>query len=161
MTSVAMTGHRPKKIANETFLRTQIRNVFEQRPVEYVINGLAAGVDLWSAFEAIKLGIPVWSARPWLTHEPRKEDRKLYDFVIDNSVKVVNVTEYTTYPGPWVYQTRNEWMVDNADKVFAVWDGTSGGTANCFKYAQEQNKSILRYIPTVGWEVYQGFNKIK
>lgn len=30
-------------------------------------------------------------------------------------------------------QKRNEYMVDLADKVVAVWDGSKGGTDNCEK----------------------------
>ncbi|PAD70641.1 hypothetical protein CHH83_02225 [Bacillus sp. 7586-K] len=44
-------------------------------------------------------------------------------------------------------QKRNEWMVDNSDYVIAVWDGTKGGTGNCVKYAQKQNKYITTIKP--------------
>jgi uncharacterized phage-like protein YoqJ len=44
-------------------------------------------------------------------------------------------------------QIRNEWMVDRADQVIAIWDGTSGGTANCVEYATKMNKPILRIDP--------------
>lgn len=30
---------------------------------------------------------------------------------------------------------RNEWMVDNSDELWAVTDGTSGGTKACIEYA--------------------------
>ena len=38
-------------------------------------------------------------------------------------------------------------MVDNADKVIAVWDGSKGGTYNCVKYAEKQNKEIIVINP--------------
>jgi hypothetical protein len=34
-------------------------------------------------------------------------------------------------------------MVDHADMVIALWDGTSGGTANCVNYAKAQHKQIV------------------
>ena len=152
---VAITGHRPEKIKNEAFVRGIIRQVLEQRKVGCLIAGLAAGVDLWAAEDAIKLGIPVVSARPWTHHQPRKDDRRLYDYVLSNSWRIVDIVRTyrdekdkkapMPYPGPHVYQMRNEWMVDNAHKVFAVWDGTEGGTANCYNYALEKKKRILRY----------------
>ena len=32
-------------------------------------------------------------------------------------------------------QARNEWMVDQATRLAALWDGSSGGTGNCFQSA--------------------------
>lgn len=159
MDIVAVSGHRPEKIQNETYLRAQIEKFLEQRRVERLIHGAAAGVDLWTAFIAIKLGVEVTTARPWAGHTPRAQDRKLYDFVIERSTEVVNVCEDQNYNNrPWLYQKRNEWMVDHADKVFAVWDGSSGGTKNCFDYALGK-KPILRYFPAHGWSVYDASGK--
>jgi uncharacterized phage-like protein YoqJ len=39
-------------------------------------------------------------------------------------------------------QLRNIWMVDHADEVWAFWDGSKGGTANCVKYAERVNKPV-------------------
>ena len=41
----------------------------------------------------------------------------------------------------------NEWMIDNSAVVISVWDGTSGGTANCVKYAKKQKTKIWRITP--------------
>ena len=46
-------------------------------------------------------------------------------------------------------------MVDLADRVIAVWDGSKGGTtffdllcfANCVKYAEKIGKKIIRIEP--------------
>lgn len=46
-------------------------------------------------------------------------------------------------------QIRNQWMVDRADQVIGIWDGTSGGTANCLEYATSKNKPILRIDPSL------------
>jgi uncharacterized phage-like protein YoqJ len=35
-------------------------------------------------------------------------------------------------------QRRNEWMVDRADKLVALWDGSWGGTFNCIEYARKK-----------------------
>lgn len=151
---VAITGHRPEKIKSEAFVRGIIRQVLEQRKVGCLIAGLASGVDLWAAEDAIKLGIPVVSARPWTHHQPRRDDKRLYDYVLANSTNIVDIvvthhsgkkSDPLPFPGNYVYQRRNEWMVDNAHKVFAVWDGTEGGTKNCYDYALEKKKRILRY----------------
>jgi uncharacterized phage-like protein YoqJ len=44
-------------------------------------------------------------------------------------------------------QDRNKWMVDHCDALVAIWNGTSGGTANCVKYALSVNKPIVMINP--------------
>lgn len=41
------------------------------------------------------------------------------------------------------FQRRNEWMVDHAARVIAVWNGQPSGTKNTIDYARKQT------IPTV------------
>lgn len=48
---------------------------------------------------------------------------------------------------PYLMQNRNEHMVDNSEDCIAVWDGTSGGTGNCVKYAQRVGKNVIRIHP--------------
>jgi uncharacterized phage-like protein YoqJ len=68
--------------------------------------------------------------------------------------RVVDVDPSEDYPGVWVYNKRNEWMIDHANVVVAVWDGTSGGTANAVKYAKKIKRPVWRIDPAthvVGW----------
>ncbi len=44
-------------------------------------------------------------------------------------------------------EERNRWMVDNSDAVIAVWDGKSGGTANCIRYARSRKKTVYYIDP--------------
>jgi O-acetyl-ADP-ribose deacetylase (regulator of RNase III) len=44
-----------------------------------------------------------------------------------------------------IYQRRNERMVDLSDMVVAFWDGSSGGTGNCVRYAQKVGKKMVRF----------------
>lgn len=143
---IALTGHRSEDCEPEERVRERIRTALQQAPspVTAVICGMANGVDLWGGDEALSLGIPVWAARPWATHGPRTSDVELYARIIENAERVVVVTEADDYPGPWVYQKRNEWMVDNADEVLAYWSGKKrGGTWNCIKYANKVGKEPL------------------
>lgn len=55
----------------------------------------------------------------------------------------VGIGEYSGYK----MQIRNEYMVNHSNVVVAVWNGTSGGTGNCVKYAQEQGKRIIQLHP--------------
>jgi uncharacterized phage-like protein YoqJ len=40
-------------------------------------------------------------------------------------------------------QRRNEMMTDSVDKMVGVWDGTSGGTANCVRYIKKVGKPFI------------------
>lgn len=144
---LAITGHRPEKIEDGDAVRTNILVGYRILSPEVVIQGMASGVDMWSARLAAAVGIPYWCARPWTTHAPRKAEREEYDNIIGSAAYVHVVTPLDRYPGPWVYQKRNEWMVDKADRILAVWDGSPGGTANCVAYAHRKDKEILRYDP--------------
>ena len=68
----------------------------------------------------------------------KKKDVK---FPITKEMKYLQVYK------PYLMQVRNEYMVNLADKVIAVWDGTSGGTGNCVAYAEKKKKEIIRITP--------------
>jgi uncharacterized phage-like protein YoqJ len=48
---------------------------------------------------------------------------------------------YVSPPNFAVYkmQVRNEWMVNHANILLALWDGSTGGTYNCIQYAMKKN----------------------
>lgn len=152
--SAAITGHRPERITNWQFVHHQLALALQDNKIDVMIQGMAAGVDLHSAMVAHNIHIPYICARPWKGHKPRRADEINYEKALQHAHGVVNVTDYEDYPGAWVYQKRNEYMVDNADMLIAVWDGSSGGTANCVKYALKKEVPIWRIDPTthkVGW----------
>lgn len=144
---VAITGHRPNKIPDTLWVAQALFAAYAEVGAEHVIQGMAAGVDLLSAKCAYLSGIPFTCAKPWKGHTPRKEDEPQYAQALKYAQRVVNVTEYEEFPGNWCYQKRNEWMVDNADVVIAVWDGSRGGTHNCYKYAEKVDKPIYLIDP--------------
>ncbi len=154
---VAITGHRPEDLPDLGWVYDALSHAYNDLGATHVIQGMAAGVDLIAARAANHAKIPFTCAKPWKTHKGRnsgsqgfvKSWETWYDNAIKYSDKVVDVTEYTSYPGPWIYQTRNKWMVDNADMLIAVWTGKeNGGTYNCVKYAIEQKKPIYRLNPS-------------
>lgn len=133
---LTVTGHRSED-ATEPNVRGVFRKTLESHRDDVLCCGLANGVDLWAADEAINLGIEVWAFKPWRGHQPRKQDAELYARVLAAASRVVVVVEQDDYPGPWVYQKRNEAMVDASDYVLAYWNGKKkGGTFNCITYAK-------------------------
>ena len=150
---VAFTGHRPQKLGGfgesllQMWVRVKLREALVDLQPTEAISGMALGVDQWAAEICVELGIPFIAAVPCDGQEqtwPPPSQRRYHDLL----KKAAHVE--IVCPGPyesWKMQRRNEWMVDNADVVIAVWDGSSGGTANCARYAQKQKKIIRRIDP--------------
>jgi uncharacterized phage-like protein YoqJ len=148
MTVVAITGHRPEKLKNLGWIDSELSRVLIKLNTTLLYQGMAAGVDLMSATIAKRLDIPYVAARPWAGHTPRQQDQDRYAVVLNQAQSVVNVSPETNYLGPWQYHQRNEYMVDHADIVVAVWDGDpKGGTAACVRYAQKKGLDVVRLDP--------------
>lgn len=146
--AVAITGHRADSFTNEVWVRKTIREVLGDIPASHVIQGMANGVDLWSAAEAWHLGLPFTAVKPWATHSAGQKWNAAYEWAEKNAEKIQVISPATTYPGVQIYQTRNIWMVDHADVVLAVWDGRNkGGTYACIQYALKEGKAIYRINP--------------
>jgi uncharacterized phage-like protein YoqJ len=152
MTTVAITGHRPERIKDMSLVEKALEDAYNELEVSKVIQGMAAGVDLLAAKVAYRMEIPFVSARPWAGHKPRIADDYNYMMAMNYAVEVVNVDPSVKYRGPWVYHNRNEWMVDRAELLIAVWDGTKkGGTFNCIKYAQSKDLCVWWIDPDAGY----------
>lgn len=148
MVIAAITGHRPEKIEDPEWVGEALGSTFLRLGISHVIQGMASGVDLWSAFIAFGLGIPYTAARPWAGHKPRKDDQELYDFVLRYAAEVVDVDPSIEFPGKWVYQKRNKWIVDRGNFVISVWDGEpKGGTWNAVNYAQKLGVEVFNCNP--------------
>lgn len=148
---VSVTGHRPNKLGGyrtpnpifNSVMEGLDRALLELQP-ERVLIGMAQGVDQWMAKLCLFNGIPYVAAIPfedfdsrWPEHA-RIEYRQLLSFA--ERVHVVCGGEYES----WKMQRRNEWMVDNSHRLIAVFDGSSGGTANCVRYARDIGRQIYR-----------------
>lgn len=153
---LAVSGHRPEKISDPEAARSGITQAFSILKPEFVVQGMASGIDLWSAQIAYEMNIPYIAVKPWYGHKPRIADTELYEFIWNNAHTNLHASPALTYPGIWVYQRRNEMMVDMTDALLAVWDGgKSGGTWNCIRYAQKvQTHPIYLVDPLDG--VYLG-----
>ena len=144
---IAATGHRPNKIGGyspaayrklvalaEAYLRLA-------KP-SGIISGMALGWDQAWADAGLNIGIPVHAAVPFAGQESRwpLESQKNFKRIVDQC-KTVTIVCKGAYSAAKM-QTRNEWMVDKADRVCALWDGSSGGTGNCVRYAESVDKQI-------------------
>ena len=156
---IAITGHRPDKLGNDYDLKSPLIDRIHLSILEILesidkdlnilpITGMALGIDTLYALIAIELNLPFIAAVPCLNQESKwiEKSRKVYRDIINNSLCTVHcVTDGECTRS--CMQKRNEWMVNECNELIAVWDGTSGGTSNCVKYAESRSKKIHRINP--------------
>lgn len=140
-------------------LNSAIVNAYENLDVRNFISGMALGVDQYAAEEVLSLkekysDIRLTAAVPFVQQDriwpKRSQDRwkriieKVDSIFVVEFEREVSFREFkdTHKKGDpkkpvFLLNKRNEWMIDNSDYVFAVYNGaTSGGTANAVKYAR-------------------------
>lgn len=153
---IAGTGHRPNKLGGYTpdvrarCLTLATRWLGSIRP-HTVISGMALGWDQALAQAAIDLGIPFHAYIPFQGQEAMwpKESQKYFHELL-KSAAAIKYTSPGGYAG-WKMQKRNIKMVDDCTHVLALWDGSSGGTANCIVYAEIKHRPIINL-----WEHWIG-----
>lgn len=144
---LSFTGHRPDKLGgydDQVFERVVVFFVAALRPyasrIKIGVVGGAIGTDTAAACALFVLRIPYILAEPFLGQcakwPPAAQER--YALMEERAQQIVVVCE-GDYAN-WKFQKRNEWMVDNSDALVALWDGSSGGTANCVAYAIQKQK---------------------
>lgn len=162
MISVCFTGHRPDKLGGynesnptakyvKSALAKHIKQLVEQGHQEFISGG-ALGIDTWAAeivleFKKAQPYIRLIIAKPFPSQDKvwPEESKIRFRKMCDEADEVVDVS-----PDPYdakKMMDRNKWMVDRADVVVAVWDGSSGGTGNCVTYAKKKAKNIILIDP--------------
>lgn len=157
-TTICATGHRPNKLwgydlSNPNYIR--LKDIFKRGLVKLncneAISGMALGVDTVFALAVLELksegyDIKLHCAIPCQNHSCKWTADSIvqYNQILEQAdiVKIVTDAPYS----PQLMQIRNAYMVDRADIVLAVWNGTPGGTANCIKYAQSKSKTIYNVL---------------
>ena len=150
---VAITGHRPPKL-NLTWdgrgpmdvgLVDLLCHEFDRLGTELVITGMALGVDLLAARAAWKMGLPFDAYVPFPEQPSRwpeaSQARWRTALSLANDVRFIRESYQ-----PGAFYQRNEAMVDAADHVVAVWDGSTGGTAHCVNYARRVGRPLTNLI---------------
>lgn len=164
MTLIAITGHRPDKFglkygefddeALVTFrdreahveraVRSAFREEFAQSKPDMLFIGMARGVDIWVGELAVDMRIPFTACIP-CGGQLWRWGRTWTDRYLKLHSKAAKVVRTSTdyHCEPRHYKRRNAFMVDQAEKVIALWDSTPGGTAHCVKYAQATNTLVV------------------
>lgn len=140
---VAATGHRLGPKLGGYDLKTRralgalaVDHLASLQP-DSVISGMAIGWDQAVAAAAIRLNIPLVAAVPFDGQESMwpQEVRDRYIRLLKSASRVVIVSDRgaPNFNVVRAMQHRNEWMVDRADEMAALWDGSFGGTFNCIR----------------------------
>lgn len=151
---IAATGHRPPKLGGygedvRLALRKLAVTYLAAELPEQAISGMALGWDEAFAEGAVELGIPFIAAVPFEGHDSRwpPESRQRLARLLSKATTIYVVSDI---PGSRAMQQRNEWMVDRAGKMCALWDGSFGGTFNCLRYAKKIGRPVDNLWPR--WE---------
>ena len=150
---LGITGHRPSKLGGygENTLRIKVRDAmrreFERLNPLRVLSGMALGVDQWAVELAISMHIPFHAFIPFAGQESKwpLDQQRYYHQLL----KAAERTIYVSNEGyaAWKMQRRNEAVVNLCDHLLAVFDGGSGGTANCVSYAERKGRPITLIDP--------------
>lgn len=147
-----------------------LSNVWDRHENLAVISGLALGWDQWVADLCSELSIPYAGAAPCRDQSNRWPSPSKAEYqricrgadgdvakwlnldgdgneILHRNRGVVYVSN-EPYSGPECMQERNVWMVHQARSVLACFDGSSGGTANCVKYARKKDVPVLVIDPS-------------
>lgn len=151
---VAVTGHRPDKLGgydDETLARLTeyAMVVLEKIKPRLIITGMALGWDTAVALACVEMSIPFhayipgeWQPTAW-KRNPAAQAR--WHDLCHKADRVVNCDPQN--PGEyaaWKLQSRNEQMIDNAQLLLALWNGSRGGTYNAVDYARKNGRAIIQ-----------------
>lgn len=148
---LTITGHRPPKLGGyglpnpvfQAVMEGIDRSLITLRP-ERLISGMALGVDQWALDCCLINDIPYTAAVPFHSFSKNwpQKSQEHFQYFMARADKVVYTTEGNPAYSDHLLHLRNQWMVRNSDAVLAVWDGSSGGTSNCIKFARALNKPV-------------------
>jgi uncharacterized phage-like protein YoqJ len=158
---ISVTGHRPPKVGGYVVpnpiynaVMTALDEALIRLNPERVITGMALGVDQWVADLCIRNDIPFTAAIPFDGYDERWPwpSKALYRQLLRRAATIHVVSPGARYD-PTLMQTRNVWMLQHSDTVLAVYNQSSGGTANCLRAARSMGKRIeLANISPEIWE---------
>jgi len=137
---ISGTGHRPDQLGGYG-IETQMRvlklatDYLTDAKPELVNSGMAQGWDMALAQASINLDIPFDAYIPFAGQEDvwPLATRLYYRELLKRARQVIIVSD-----GGFSNRAmtlRNQALVNNCDKLVALWSGTAGGTGNCIVYA--------------------------
>lgn len=123
----------------------------QEKEVTHFITGMALGIDVYAAEIVLDLKtkypyITLESAIPCETQAVKwsvAARERYYNIAAKCDKETMLQREYT----PGCMEKRNQYMVDHADYILAVWNGRPSGTGNTVRYAQKKGKFVIVIDP--------------
>ena len=157
------TGHRPENlpwISNESDSRCiELKKLLYTAVEQSVADGyrdffcgMARGIDTYAAEAVLSLAkkhpdisLHAILPCPGQSDNWNEKDRLRYNKLLERCADKILISPLYT---DTCMLTRNRYMVDNSDRLIAVWNGYfRGGTAYTVRYAKKQNKEIFLIRP--------------
>lgn len=134
--TLTLTGHRPERlVGKEAVIKDWIKQKVQELNPDKIISGMAKGADQMLCDIAMELNIPLICAFPY--RHALSESEQTYAAYAEE-VRYETDNWYKA-----CYLKRDEWMVDHADIVLAVWDGKpKGGTYYTKSYAEKKGVRV-------------------
>ena len=157
------TGHRPSSFSfgydeenvncqKLKLLMASQTQLLIENGVSTFFTGMALGVDIWGAemileFKKQRPDLQLIAVLPCETQANKwsVEQRERYFDTLAECDDVITLNARYT---PQCMQERNRYMVDHANYILAVYNGSGkGGTAYTVRYAQEKKRKIIVIRP--------------
>ncbi len=157
------TGHRPESLKipfdenspRFSALKNVISDIIDQAISDGYTDfycGMARGIDMLCAALVLdktktNSALRLHAALPCPNQSDgwRAKDIKLFDDILSQCASKTVISPFYT---PECMLARNRFMVDNSQRVIAVWNGFyRGGTAYTVRYAKKQMKEIYLIRP--------------
>ena len=150
---MAFSGHRPEKlpwgsdesdprcVALKVQIRRAVRCAAEQGTTVFSC-GMARGCDFYFAEAVLAQGLSLEAWLPCPSQPDRwpAPDRERYEMILTRCSRVYMVEP--AYSEGCMLR-RNRAMIDRADALLTVFDGSSGGTQAAVHYAGQQGLEII------------------
>lgn len=153
MLTMALTGHRPQRLKYSRYLETDdwrpiidwLKQQIKELGVTDAISGMAEGSDCVYALAVIELKDEGYDIK---LHCVLPCDNYQCNYYIYNKIKKYADT-WTSLSKDFYKgcdNVRDQYMVDNSDKLFAIWDGIeAGGVWSTIRKAQKKGLDIICY----------------
>ena len=147
----AFTGHRPERLDLPeaeiiAWLEKEIRKAVEDGYTQF-ITGMQRGVDLWAAEAVLKVrseGKSIRLVKACAFKGMETQWDRAWQTKYRHILFAGNETYYISErPGRSAFFQRNNWMVDHASRLIAVYTGAPGGTKETIKYAKAQGLEVI------------------
>lgn len=156
---LGITGHRPGKLGGYDDTKNRSRHIkhmlslaYQEYSPEWVVSGMALGVDQWAAEIALEWDIKVMALIPCLKQESKwpTDSQTKYHQLLEKIETAGGKIEYVTKElySPSCMHVRNQRIVDYSTRLLAIWDGTWGGTGSCVRLAKLAGRPVTSIHPT-------------